>query len=365
MEKKLARVLSEIQPHDLNDYTVVVFGAGNTSVLYQKCFLKEGVKPEYYIDNNISKQSTTFQGVQVISLEKLTSLQHTFTKPILVLICSLNINMCYQIKMQLRNYPFLYTTIDTFVLGKNKHKILQVYDFLEDEVSKEAYAQVIQSRILNMPIPENMVSTDQYFMLPPFLAQDAQETFVDLGAYTGDTMEQYIAKKMGVFYRIYAFEPEKQNFTAMTHRAERLKNEWGLSNDRLALVQAGAGAKTEQALFTSPQPNKGNAARLGANFSADKTEAAEEAPLYALDDYFEKQKVSFIKADIESYELDMLQGAESIIKRDKPLLAVCIYHNASDMYEIPLFVKMLCPEYKIKIRHHTYSLFDTVLYAYV
>jgi hypothetical protein len=96
----------------------------------------------------------------------------------------------------------------------------------------------------------------------------------------------------------------------------------------------------------------------------DKTDGTEEIPLYALDDYFKEQKVSFIKADIESYELDMLRGAESIIKRDKPLLAVCIYHNASDMYTIPLFIKELNNNYKLKIRHHTYSLLDTVLYAY-
>jgi len=87
--------------------------------------------------------------------------------------------------------------------------------------------------------------------------------------------------------------------------------------------------------------------------------------VYTLDDYFKEQKVSFIKADIESYELDMLHGAESVIKRDRPLLAICIYHNASDMFTIPLFIKELCGDYKLKIRHHTYSLLDTVLYAYI
>jgi hypothetical protein len=122
--------------------------------------------------------------------------------------------------------------------------------------------------------------------------------------------------------------------------------------------------KSEQVLFASPSDNKGNTVRLGANFLTDKTATAEKIPLYALDDYFEKQKVNFIKADIESYELDMLQGAESIIKRDKPLLAICIYHNASDMYTIPLFVKMLCPDYRIKIRQHSYRFDETVLYAY-
>jgi hypothetical protein len=87
--------------------------------------------------------------------------------------------------------------------------------------------------------------------------------------------------------------------------------------------------------------------------------------VYALDDYFKQKKIDFLKADIESYEMNMLYGAESIIKRDNPLLAVSIYHNASDMFNIPLLVKQLCKEYKLKIRHHTFEWYDTVLYAYI
>jgi FkbM family methyltransferase len=363
MKKELIRILSKNQFRDLNNYTVVIFGAGNTSILYQKCFAQEGIKPVYYIDNDISKQNTVFQGVEVISLEKLILLKQTFAKPVLVLICSANIDMCDQIKMQLQQYSLLHATVDSVVFDQNKQKILQVYNLFEDELSKEIYARMILSRALNVPVPEHIVSIDGCFILPPFLVQNAREIFVDLGAYTGDTVERYIEKKMGVFHRIYAFEPDKLNFVAMAHRAARLKNEWSLPDDKLVLVRAGVGMKTGQALFALPGDGE-NTARLGANFLMD-TGAAEEVPLYALDDYFKEQKVGFIKADIESYELDMLRGAESIIKRDNPLLAVCIYHNASDMYTIPLFISTLCPDYKLKIRHHTYSFSETVLYAYM
>jgi hypothetical protein len=99
-----------------------------------------------------------------------------------------------------------------------------------------------------------------------------------------------------------------------------------------------------------------NSPSLGANFIS--------GTLYALDDYFKDQKVSFIKADIESYEYDMLCGASNIIKRDKPLLAICVYHNASDMYTIPLLVKTINPKYNLCIRQHRYSCDETVLYAY-
>ena len=84
-----------------------------------------------------------------------------------------------------------------------------------------------------------------------------------------------------------------------------------------------------------------------------------------LDDVLEGQRVDFIKADVEGSEILMLQGAENIIKTQKPLLALSIYHKITDYYEIALYVKKLVPEYHMKIRHHTTDFGDTVLYCYI
>ena len=67
--------------------------------------------------------------------------------------------------------------------------------------------------------------------------------------------------------------------------------------------------------------------------------------------------------DIEGAELESLQGARKTIRRDRPKLAVCIYHKPEDMIEIPLYIKELVPEYKLYIRHHSNSGTETVLYA--
>ena len=90
----------------------------------------------------------------------------------------------------------------------------------------------------------------------------------------------------------------------------------------------------------------------------------EEVRTIALDEFLDGEKVTFIKADIESYEYRMLKGAEKTIKQHRPRLGVCIYHNATDFYSLPLLVKELCPEYKLMVRHHAVELVDTVLYAW-
>jgi FlaA1/EpsC-like NDP-sugar epimerase len=149
MINDLEKVLSNIQSYNLDNYTVVVFGAENTSLLYQKCFEREGIQPIYYIDNSEAKQEIIFQGVPVISVEKLVSLKQTFSKPLIVLICSAQINVCSQIQLQLQKYGLTYTTVDAFVFKKNADKIKTVCDSLEDDSSRDVYFQLIQSRILN------------------------------------------------------------------------------------------------------------------------------------------------------------------------------------------------------------------------
>jgi len=361
-------LFSSMPEYNLNDYTVVVFGAGNTSALYQKCFELEGIYPVCYIDNNEAKHGTVFHGAPVISVDELVSKQHTFDKPALVLICSAQISICRQIQVQLQECELAYAVVDAIVFNKNKESIIKVYELLEDDFSKDTYAEIVQARMNNSPVPESILSNDQYFLPPQFSDRSGNEVFVDIGAYVGDTVEEYLRQTLGVFEKIYAFEPDVNNFLALSHRAERLKKEWGFSDEKLIIVQGGVGAKTESKAFSTPsdlENQQSVTTRLEASFAANTTEGADEVIIHALDDYFREQRVSFIKADIESYELDMLRGAESVIKRDRPLLAVCLYHNASDMFTIPLFVKELYKGYKLKIRHYRYGFLETVLYAYV
>lgn len=54
----------------------------------------------------------------------------------------------------------------------------------------------------------------------------------------------------------------------------------------------------------------------------------------ALDDIVGDRTVGFIKMDIEGAEFDALYGAENTIVRDKPFLAICVYHLRGDLFAI-------------------------------
>jgi hypothetical protein len=72
---------------------------------------------------------------------------------------------------------------------------------------------------------------------------------------------------------------------------------------------------------------------------------------------------TFIKMDIEGAEIDALYGAKNTIINNKPKLAICIYHSNEHFYEIPLLIHNWVPEYRIYVRHHSYTAADTVMYA--
>lgn len=74
---------------------------------------------------------------------------------------------------------------------------------------------------------------------------------------------------------------------------------------------------------------------------------------------YNETKVDYIKCDIEGEEINMLLGAEQIIKRDKPKIAICVYHDPSHPEKIKNLLKEWVPEYKIKIIR------NCVLHAYL
>ena len=90
-----------------------------------------------------------------------------------------------------------------------------------------------------------------------------------------------------------------------------------------------------------------------------------DVPIKRLDDVIsEGESVTFIKMDIEGSEYKALEGARKIITKNKPVLAICIYHRLEHFLEIPLLIKSMNPEYNLIMRHHIDTTCDAVLYAY-
>lgn len=261
------------------------------------------------------------------------------------------------VSRQLKNLGVDFLYVDEYVFAKRTEEILKCLELLEDEESTETYAEIIECRLTGRLPSAKFINREQYFALPEFFMVKEKETFADCGAFVGDSVEKYIFSHDGTFGKIFAFEPDAVNFRAMKARVERLNREWALPAEKIQLVNAGVGRKTTVGMIEEHN-------RLGSIISEGKNSAGDSIKIFALDDFFAEQKINFLKADIESFEFEMLQGAEKIIRRDLPKIAVCIYHNASDMYRILLWLDALNLGYKFSVRHNSAGYCETVLYVH-
>jgi hypothetical protein len=70
-----------------------------------------------------------------------------------------------------------------------------------------------------------------------------------------------------------------------------------------------------------------------------------------VDTLFNKvEKITYLKADIEGFEAEMLKGAEQTIKRNKPKIAITTYHTQNNPEEIISIIKEFVPEYNYYVK---------------
>jgi len=72
---------------------------------------------------------------------------------------------------------------------------------------------------------------------------------LDLGAYDGDTLEQFTEMTKGVFNKIISFEPTPKTFEMLTQKAAELKKTYNLADGQIECVCKGIGERDEERDF--------------------------------------------------------------------------------------------------------------------
>ncbi|MCE2939940.1 MAG: FkbM family methyltransferase [Fimbriimonadaceae bacterium] len=74
------------------------------------------------------------------------------------------------------------------------------------------------------------------------------------------------------------------------------------------------------------------------------------------------EPISFVKMDIEGWELPALKGAKRHVLEDHPKLAVAVCHHPSDFWRIPEHILGVRDDYRIYLRHYREGWSETVMY---
>lgn len=173
------------------------------------------------------------------------------------------------------------------------------------------------------------------------------DVLVDLGAFTGDSAEEYI-HTYGAYKKIYAYEITPSTFETMQKRLEEYPN--------VILNLKGVGGEAGTMYVNNGGARAGNKLL---------TEGDTEVAVVTLDEDI-SEPVSVIKMDIEGAEKEAILGAEMHIRNEKPKLLISTYHMPGDLFEIPLLINDIRDDYKFYMRFNGHGCLwpcDYVLFA--
>ncbi len=230
---------------------------------------------------------------------------------------------------------------------KNIDKYKQVYDLL-DKKSKHTYLLMLLYRLtgdyaLSMKVCS---PNEQYFS--DRIQWKCEENIIDCGAYVGDTLSAFLRHKVNI-NNYYLFELDDTNYEKLKEVCKVAESEGIKTHPK----KKGVYSCTTTLYFESDA----DSSRL-VNYPTETS-----IPVISIDEDI-NTTISFIKMDIEGSELEAINGAIKTIRRDKPVLAICIYHKQEDFWKLPLRIKEICPEYtKFWIEQYSPWDIETVLYV--
>lgn len=241
--------------------------------------------------------------------------------------------------------PVIGTKIfDRRFLENYEEEINYAYSLLADDFSRKIYKGYVNFQFGGDISLLKEIETDESEAYTQILKLSDKETFVDIGAYRGDTVEKFLNYTDRKYKNIVAAEPDKKTFLKLLKNCESLKNFNGL-NVAVTDFDGEIG-------FSS----------LGGRQSAVGGENMIKS--LSLPTLCKGIEPSFIKIDSEGCEIEILKGGENILKEYKPKMNIAAYHKSEDIFKLPILLKNINPDYKIYLRHHPYiPAWDTLFYC--
>ena len=278
---------------------IIIHGAGNEGVRTKRLLECCGISPNLFCDDNCVGEK--IEGLDVISEEQL-----------------------------IKNYS-------EWVI------ILATRDVVVDKYSQLLRSGFPRRRIL-FPMYYHLVGSNgvQYFDV--FSPQE-NEVFVDAGSYNGDTVREFLKWTQGKYSKIYTFEANEEMFNSINNYIEREKIE------NIEFVPKATWNKCEDISFIKDS----SASRVGNDGIS--------VPAIDIDNVVKDDKVTFIKMDVEGSELKSIEGAANTIRKNRPRLAISVYHRPEDVIGIAEYILKLNPDYKLLLRQYNSNFWETILYA--
>jgi FkbM family methyltransferase len=347
--------------------SIVLFGAGSLGRRTLAILRSVGIEPLAFCDNNVDLWGQSIDGLLVTSPEEAANRYGEIAAFVITIWNGRAEDTMASRKRQLAHlgcrvvspFGYLYWKYSSAALPRYcldlPHRVLlqdglvrKALDLWADELSTREFLNQVAFRLRLDFDCVSQSDSNQYFPKGVF-QPSPEEVFVDCGAFTGDTIQNFIRARGDGFESIAAFEPDPLNFRSLEQRLAQLPKQF---RDKVRVFPYAAAASNGVVRF----------AATGTDLSATD-QGSSSVPCVRLDDALRQFRPTFVKFDIEGSELDALAGAAELIERNLPVLAVSVYHRQSDLWRIPLFLSALSKEYRLFLRPHAREGWDLVCYA--
>ena len=347
----------------------VLFGAGELGRRTAAGLRRLGIEPLAFSDNNRNLWGKDIDGLAVLPPDEAVR-KFGLKAAFVVSIWSAAIGHPVEdIRRQLNgcgaarviSFAFLYwkyssTFLPYFSLDL-PHKttdqaaeILEAWSLWGDSYSKQEFLAQLRWRLqFDFSLCHHPIAGEQYFPHDLFsLLRD--EVFVDGGAFDGDTVRQFLRHALMGFSEIAAFEPDLANFEKLGQYVLSLNEH---VREKIVLHPLALGRHQGRACFEA----------AGTIQSAINTEGGSMIEVAALDDVLAGHKPTYMKLDIEGYELEALAGARKTISECCPVIGASAYHYFDHLWKIPLFLSSLCDQYSFYLRPYAKPPWELICYA--
>ncbi|MCL2035879.1 MAG: FkbM family methyltransferase [Oscillospiraceae bacterium] len=325
---------------------LVLYGTGDGADKILQVMKQYGLEPDCFTksgDLGGFKPNEVFAGYDVLPLDSIVN-KRLKNADFIVLVCfgtdkSDVLERLYSLAKEYEVYvpdvPVVGEGVYTpEYVEENRDKLEKARKLLADEKSKEVFDGWLEYRLSGKPDILEGISSDKSEIYS-LLKLNNKEFFVDAGAFKGDTVSEFLAEVGGNFEKITAFEPDVKNYTFMRRKF------YALPGEKFCAVNAAAWDEDGTLDFAA------KTGRAGSAFSKERVKQVKSAKI---DTLCGEDKPTFIKLDVEGAESRVLQGAKSIITKQRPKMVVSLYHRVEDMYELPLLIHSYNQRYKFYLR---------------
>lgn len=321
---------------------LVVWGMGNGADKLLNIFCEKGLSVADFVASDGFVRGQSFHGKRVLSFAEV---KEKYAAPALVMAFgTARPEVLESVLCRMGEYPLYLpdlpvageTVFDAAYYRSHYGEFLAVSARLADEMSRDLFAALVTYKLTGDPaiLLDAWTPGEETAQL---LGLSAVRTYIDVGAYTGDTLAELLALGAPLTHAV-CVEPDNRNFRKLTARAEALAPLSVTCVHAAAWDAAGTGH-----FFGS---GNRNASLCGASFENRPADTV----LIPVDTLAMGLKPDYIKFDTEGAERQGLLGTAATIGHARPKLRVAAYHRTEDLLALPELLWSLAPDYHLYLR---------------